>query len=269
MASLTDTHCHLNLDQFSEDLEVVLERAAINGVEQILVPGIDLDTSRRAVEIAEKFYGVFAAIGVHPNSANSWNSGTIKEIISLSRHPKVVAIGEIGLDYYRLRTAPHAQKVVFQAQLDLASQVQLPVLIHNRQATRDLWPMLKNWHERIRGHGEELAKHPGVLHAYEDSLEMAREALQCNFQFGVGGPITYPKAGARAEVIKNLMIESILIETDAPYLSPQACRGQRNEPANVKMIAEKIAEIVNLNYDEVVEITTKNANRLFRWSPFR
>jgi len=269
VALLTDTHCHLNLNQFAEDLELVLERAVQNGVDRILVPGIDLETSQRAIDIAEKYTGVFAAVGVHPNNANSWNSGTIKEIEALSQHPKVVAIGEIGLDYYRCYAAREVQKVVFEVQLDLASRRQLPVLIHNREATHDLWRMLKGWRAQLQDLGKDLAKRPGVLHAFEESMDIASEAIQLNFYLGFGGAITYPKAGNRVELIRKLPLEGLLVETDAPYLSPQSQRGQRNEPANVRIITKKIAEIKNLNYDKVVKATSQNAERIFLWSASR
>ncbi len=269
VARLTDTHCHLNLNQFNEDLEAVLARAAQAGVERILVPGIDLPTSRRAVELAKQHAGLFAAVGIHPNSANSWDSGTIKEIDALCRHPKVVAIGEIGLDYYRQHATPTQQKAVFQAQLELALEMQLPVVIHNRESTQDMLPLLKSWRERLRGHRAELAARPGVLHAFEGTVQQALEAARLNFRIGVGGPITYPKADQRLETITNLPLEIILIETDAPYLSPQPHRGERNEPANVKIVVQKMAELLNLEYDQVAQITSESADRLFLWSQSR
>lgn len=262
LARLSDTHCHLNLNQFNEDLESVLARAAQAGVEHILVPGIDLPTSLRAVELAEQHAGLFAAIGIHPNSAKSWESGNIKEIAALCKHPKVVAIGEIGLDYYRHHAAPAQQKAAFQAQLELAQDTQLPVVLHSREAMQDVLLILKNWHGRLLSTRSGLAARPGILHAFEGTLQEAREAAQLNFWIGIGGPITYPNAGHRLEIIKKLPLESILIETDAPYLAPQAHRGERNEPANVKMVVQKMAETLNLNYDQVAKITSESADRL-------
>lgn len=263
---ITDTHCHLNLNQFEIDLEAVLERAALNGVERILIPGIDLPTSRRAVQLAEQHPSLYAAVGIHPNSANSWRSGTIKEIESLSWHPKVAAIGEIGLDYYRLKASPETQKAILQQQLELAASRKLPVIIHSRQAMQDLMPLLASWHAQLSGSTEMLAERPGVLHAFEGSLEIAEKAILLNFLIGVGGPITYPKSGEKRELIRRLPLDAILTETDAPYLSPQPVRGQRNEPANVKIIVEKIAEIRIANVELVAERTSQNANRLFLWS---
>lgn len=269
LARLTDTHCHLNLNQFNEDLEAVLARAAQAGVERILVPGIDLETSRRAVELAEQHALLFAAVGIHPNSANSWDSGTIKEIKALCRHPKVVAIGEIGLDYYRQHATPAQQKAAFQAQLELAAAAQLPVVIHNRESTQDMLPMLKRWHEWLRDNRSILAARPGVLHAFEGTTQQALEAARLNFRISVGGPITYPRAGQRLKTIKELPLETILIETDAPYLSPQPHRGERNEPVNVRIVVQKMAEFLNLKYDQVAQITSESADRLFLWSQSR
>lgn len=263
---ITDTHCHLNLNQFDEDLEAVLERAERSGVERILVPGVDLPSSQRAVQLADRYPAIFAAIGLHPNSANSWNSDIIKEIERLSRHSKVVAIGEIGLDYYRHHAAPEAQLAAFNAQLELAAELQLPVIIHNRNSIQDLWPILKSWRERLSRLAEGLARRPGVLHAYEANLEIAIEAARLNFLIGIGGPVTYPKAAEKRELVRSLPMDAILTETDAPFLSPQPVRGKRNEPANVTMIIKKIAEINNLSYDQVAKATRQNADRLFLWS---
>ncbi len=269
LPDITDTHCHLNLNHFIDDLEAVLERAAVNGVKRILIPGVDLPTSQRAVQLAEKYTALFAAVGVHPNNANSWRSGTIKEIEALSQHPKVVAIGEIGLDYYRRKASPETQKAVFQAQLELAARRGLPVIIHNRESLQDLWPMLASWQTQLSRISASLIERPGVLHAYEGSLETARKAFQLNFRIGVGGPLTYPKAVEKRDLVRRLPLSAILTETDAPYISPQPVRGQRNEPANVKIVVEKIAEITNLSVEQVAEATSQNADRLFHWSTSR
>ncbi len=263
---ITDTHCHLNLNPFEEDLEAVLERAAAVGVERILVPGIDLPTSQRAVQLADQYSALFAAVGVHPNSADSWNSDMIKEIEGLSRHPKVVAIGEIGLDYYHRRVPSETQLAVFQAQLELAAQLQLPVIIHNRDSSQDLWPIVRSWRERLPILAEKITSRPGVFHAFEANLEIAKEAADLNFLIGIGGPVTYPKAAEKRELVDNLPLSAILTETDAPFLAPQPVRGKRNEPANVTMIVKRIAEIKYLSYGLVAEATSQNADRLFLWS---
>ncbi len=265
MARLTDTHCHLNFKQFEPDLDLVLRRAFESGVERILIPGIDVETSRRAVELADTHTALFAAIGVHPNYANSWNSDTIKEIQSLSRHPKVVAIGEIGLDYYRTFVTPHEQKPVLLIQLELAAELQLPVVVHQREAMQDLWAVLEKWHAQLVSDSKELANRPGVLHAYEGTAEDGEKAVALNFQFGLGGPITYPTAVQREEVFKKLPLQNILVETDAPYLPPQPYRGTRNEPAYVKVIVERFAKIRGQSVEEIARITSENADRLLLW----
>ena len=265
MVRLTDTHCHLNLNQFEPDLDLVLRRAFDKGVERILIPGIDLETSRRAVELADIHPELFAAIGVLPSYANSWNSATIKEIQSLSRHPKVAAIGEIGLDYYRTYASPQEQKPVLLAQLELAAELQLPIVVHQREAMPDLWPMLEKWHAQLVHNTKGLANRPGVLHAYEGTAEYAEKAAALNFQFGLGGSITYPTAVQREEMFQQLPLQNILIETDAPYLTPQPYRGTRNEPAYVEVIIERLAKIRKQSVEEIARITSENADRLFLW----
>jgi TatD DNase family protein len=265
LSPLTDTHCHLNLKQFDEDLEIVLERALESKVERILVPGVDLSTSQRAIHLSEKHPNIFAAVGVHPNMANSWNSDTIKEIASLCQHPKVVAIGEIGLDFYRDYANPEMQIDIFQAQLAVAANMELPVIIHNRKSFQDLWPILTNWYAGLASKSNGLATRPGVLHAFEESLASAQQAVSINFKIGICGAITFPTNVSLVEIVNSLPLQSFLIETDAPYITPHPYRGKRNEPANVKFIVEKIADISNINYKEVAAITSRNAERLFLW----
>ncbi len=265
MITFQDTHCHLNLNQFDNDLDLVVRRAVDQGVERILVPGIDLETSRRAVSLSEEYPQVFAAIGVHPNSANSWQPTTLVELRSLSGHPKVVAIGEVGLDYYRDWSTPETQRMVFSKLLELASDSQLPVVIHNRNALQDLLPMLSDWYLSATQNHPQLRDRPGVLHSYDGDIDPAFRAVEMNFFIGFSGPVTYKNADTRHQLVRQLPDHRILAETDAPYLTPHPHRGERNEPANVQLVVGRIAELKGLPLSETTRILTQNGNTLFAW----
>jgi len=261
--SLFDTHCHLNLNIFENDLSLVIERGLEAGVSFFLVPGIDIGTSRRAVELAERFPGVYAAVGIHPSEAGQWNQQVAREISSLARHPRVVAIGEIGLDYYRDRTPHELQQGVLREQLDLALDVQLPVILHQRASFDDLWNLLKRWlHENRKG-AQYLSERAGVFHSFDGTVEEARRAVELGFLIGVSGPVTYKNALTRRTVVSGLDLSSILLETDSPYLPPHPFRGKRNEPAFLRYVSEKVAEIHKIDSVELAGITTHNAARLF------
>lgn len=262
---LTDTHCHLDFDRFDEDRAQVLARAWEAGITRILNPGIDLESSRAAVKLAEANDQVFAAVGVHPNSAMIWNESILTELRVLAKHPKVVAIGEIGLDYYRDRAPRDLQKQVFLLQLDLAASLQLPVVIHNRQSTSDMLEILVEWQAKLVAEGLSLAEQPGVLHSYSDEVEPALRAIKHNFFIGFTGPVTFHNASDLQNVAAALPIEQVLIETDAPFLTPHPFRGKRNEPARVLLVAEKIAELKKQPFSSISRVTTENATRLFHW----
>jgi TatD DNase family protein len=265
LARFVDTHCHLDFHDFDLDRDEVLARAWKNGLEMILNPGIDLKSSQAAVDLSEAHERVFAAVGVHPNSALSWNEHSLDGLRRLAKHPKVVAIGEIGLDHYR-QHAPHdLQKTVFLAQLDLATELGLPVIIHSRGAAADVLATLKDWWAGLKSRDTVLAHCPGVLHSYSDRLDLAIQAVEMNFFIGVTGPVTYKNAGEVRQVVQGVALENLLIETDAPFLTPQAQRGRRNEPAYVPLVAEKIAELHQHPLEKVAEVTTQNAIRLFKW----
>ena len=258
---LTDTHCHLNLNTFDADLEEVLERALRAGVERILVPGIDVETSVRAVELAQQYPQVFAAVGIHPNSAGDcWSQTAYSELVDLARDPKVVAIGEIGLDYYREHTPADIQKNALEAQLDLATNRGLPVVLHHRNSETDLLQILQTW--------VDTGKAPnrlGVWHSFEGPLSLASQVIGMGFYLGISGPITYKNAVEKKRIIKELPKNRILVETDAPFLTPHPHRGKRNEPMFVTLIAEEVARQFDLSLPEVWQITTQNATSLFLW----
>jgi TatD DNase family protein len=263
--AFVDSHCHLFFNSFIDDLDQVLQRAWDGGITRILMPGIDLETSRQVIALSEKHPNLFAAVGVHPNDALVWQKDSLVELKDLAGHPKVVAIGEIGLDYYRNNT-PHALQVeVLAAQLELAARLGKPVVVHNRQAFTDLWPLLKDWQFALEESGNPLGQAPGVLHSFEGTQEMALQATRRHFYIGIGGPVTFRNAAERQEVAREIALEHILIETDAPFLTPHPHRGQRNEPSYVIFIAEKIAQLRAQSLPVVAEATTQNANRLFAW----
>jgi len=270
--SLTDTHCHLDFNKFDPDRSAVLERAARAGVERILIPGLTLTSSRAAVKLAESHPMLFAAVGIHPTETSNVERSTLEQLRNLAQHPKVGAIGEIGLDYY-WDAAPHdLQQRALQAQLDLAAELGLPVVIHLREkgdapdgpCASDLLNILEKWGTGLRSRGEALAERPGVLHSFSGSLETARRAIGLGFYIGVTGPVTYRKD--RQELIAALPLERLLIETDSPFLAPAPHRGKRNEPAFVALIADKIAALHQCTIEQVAIATSANANSLFGWT---
>lgn len=262
---LADTHCHLNFTTFDEDRAAVLERARQAGLRKILNPGIDLTTSQAVVELAEAHAEVYAAVGVHPNEGANWDNATLSSVRSLATSQKVVAIGEIGLDYYRDRVSPQVQKRIFQMQLELAGELELPVVIHNRQAGKDVMNLLENWCLQLAHNSPGLAARPGVLHSFSEDFSLAQRAAELNFFIGITGPVTFKNAPVLEKVVAEMPPSVLLIETDAPFLTPHPHRGQRNEPAYVRFIAEKIAAIKSMTPDTIAAKTSENADRLFNW----
>ncbi len=269
---LADTHCHLNFESFDIDRPAVVARAQAAGVRHILNPGVDLPSSQAAVQLAVDFEPVYAAVGVHPNDAEAWSEASLEELRQLARQPKVLAIGEIGLDYYWDRTPVALQRAILEDQLDLAAAVGLPVIVHVRDkapdempAMREMLCILKEWTRHLAIRNPDLAGRPGVLHSFSGNVDMALEAIGLNFRIGITGPVTYKKADRLREVVARVPEESLLVETDAPFLTPHPHRGERNEPALVRFVAEKIALIRQTNLETITEITSLNAERLFRW----
>jgi TatD DNase family protein len=260
---LVDTHCHLTMDDFQADLEQVLEAARQAGLTRVLVPGMDLNSSQLAVQLSETFEEVYAAVGIHPHNAASYNEHTLEVLRSLSDNPKVIAIGEIGLDFYRNLSPREAQIECFRSQLSLAAEVDLPVVVHNRDAIDDILDILTVWREDL---SPSLAQQPGVLHAYSADEAHARQAIALGFYLGIAGPITFKKAEELRTLVYNLPIECLLIETDSPYLAPEPKRGRRNEPANVSLIINKVAAVRSIEPATVARITTGNAEILFNWT---
>lgn len=264
---LIDSHCHLDLEQFDADREQVLARACAAGVQIIVNPGIDLRHSRQAVALAEAYPQVYAAVGIHPNSSGDFRPAMLDELRSLAAHPKVVAIGEIGLDYYWKQVEPAVQATAFQAQLALAAELGLPVIIHNRDATEDVATILRAWAQSPTTRRSPLASRRfwGVLHAFGGDLDLAAEAYGWNFVVSLGGPVTFANARRLHELAPQLRLDRLMLETDAPYLTPHPYRGQRNEPAYVALVCEQVARLTNRPAAEIAEATTHVAHRFFGW----
>ncbi len=258
-----DTHCHLDFHHFDADRDAVLRRALDAGVTVIVNPATDLESSRRAIDLAERTPGVYAQAGVHPNDSGTFDANTIAELRELAVHPSVVAIGEIGLDYYWERVAHDVQQAAFQAQLELAAELDLPVVIHCRDAHADVRDILRKW---VPGAQKQRGAHAilGVLHAYSGDLAMAQEAFDWNMVLSLGGPVTFRNARQLRDLVACLPLERLMLETDAPYLTPHPHRGQRNEPAYIPLIAQNLAELLETDLAIVAHRTAALARRVFR-----
>ena len=260
---LFDTHCHLDFESFHEDAAEVVARAAEAGVTRIIVPGLDLDNASAVLALAERFPGVYAAVGVHPNSAAGWRDEWVDALRELAQHDKVVAIGEIGLDYYWDKTPPETQHRALTAQLELSVELGLPVIIHNRDASEDVVRLLTAVAQESRKEKRDAEKR-GVLHSFSADWATAEAALGLGFYLGFTGPLTYKKADELRASAARVPLDRVLIETDAPFLAPHPFRGKRNEPAHVRLVAERLAEVRGLSLAEVAAATTANALELFR-----
>jgi TatD DNase family protein len=255
LPGLTDTHCHLDLPEYDADRGAVLERARRAGLVRILVPGLDLAGSRRAAELAQFDPMVRFAPGVHPHGSGGFSAQILDELRALARAPGAVAIGEIGLDYYRNLAPRDLQQEAFRAQLALACEFGLPVIVHIREAEEDALTILSAAGSGLRG----------VLHAFSGNRTLAERLGEMGFYFGIGGPLTYPGAARLREVFRSLPRDRILLETDAPYLPPEGNRGKRNEPALVLAVARKAAEEREVEAAELTRSARRNANNLFAW----
>ena len=247
-----DTHAHYDDSAFDEDRDSLLRTLPSKGIGKIIVPGCDIPGSMETLKLAGEYEHVFAACGIHPENLPDDPERALKELEKLLEHPKCVAVGEIGLDYYWDKSRKEEQKELFRRQLILAEKAGLPVMIHDREAHADCW--------------EIVCEHPGlkgVFHCYSGSAEMAAELLKRGWYLGFDGPVTYKNAKKTVEVLEICPIERILIETDSPYLSPVPMRGKRNDSSNLVYIAEKIAEIKGISVGEAAERTSENASVLF------
>ncbi|HWO76063.1 MAG TPA: TatD family hydrolase [Bacillus sp. (in: firmicutes)] len=251
---LFDTHVHLNDKQFEEDLNEVIERALQKDVKNMVVVGFDRKTIERAINLAETYDFIYASVGWHPVDAIDMTEEDLELLETLSAHPKVVALGEMGLDYHWDKSPKEVQHDVFRKQIRLAKKVNLPIIIHNRDATEDVVNILRE---------EGANEVGGIMHCFSGSVEIAKQCLDLNFYISLGGPVTFKNAKKPKEVAEAIPLDKLLIETDCPYLAPHPYRGKRNEPSYVSLVAEEIATIKGITYEEVTAQTTANAKKLF------
>jgi len=250
-----DSHCHLNDPAFDEDLEEVISRIKEEGMDYLLNVGYDLQTSRKAVELAERYDTMYASVGVHPHDASLLDDNTLAELEKLADHPKVVAIGETGLDYYRDKSPREDQARAFRAQMKLAKKLKKPLIIHCRDAMEDCLKILED---------EDLKKTGGVMHCFAGSPDDVRRCLKLGMYISFAGNITYPKAGALRESLKAVPGHRLLLETDSPYLAPQKKRGRRNSPVFLKYVVDKAAEVRGVTREDIERITVTNFKTLFK-----
>ena len=251
---LFDTHAHLDDDRFDKDRDETIMQCQRDGVELILNAGSNIETSVKAIALAKKYEFIYAAVGVHPHDAAEMDEETAGVLAALAGNKKVRAIGEIGLDYHYDFSPRDVQKQRFVEQIDLARQLKLPVIVHDREAHGDVMDIFKK--TRIKGVG-------GVLHSFSGSAEMALECIKLGLYISISGPVTFENARKTVEAVKQVPLDMLLIETDSPYLTPVPYRGKRNYPGYVRFVAEKIAEIKGISFEEVARQTLENGKRLF------
>lgn len=250
---LIDTHSHIDMPDF-DDLDDVILRAKNVGVEKIVIPSVDRNSFEKVIGISEKYEGVYCALGIHPTESQEANEEDYEEIIKLASHNKVVAIGECGLDHYWDKTYLEEQNKSFLRQIEIAKQLKKALIVHDREAHKDTFDLLTN---NIK---DEI---PVIMHCFSGSLEFAKECIKKGFYIALGGVVTFKNAKKAHEIAKDIPLEYLLLETDAPYLTPVPFRGKRNEPAYVKYVAEEIANIRGISFEEVAEATTNNARKVF------
>jgi TatD DNase family protein len=250
-----DSHCHLNDPDFQADCPDVVAGALEEGVGRLIVVGYDLESSRRAVELTELYEPIYAAVGIHPHDAKGWDDNIAVELRKMLTGRKVVALGEIGLDYHYNYSSKEEQLRAFREQLQIAKELDKPAIIHNREAHHDTLQVLA---------GVKPGSAGGVLHCFTGSRETAFQCLALGFCISFAGPLTFPNADKLRQVAAGIPLNQVLVETDSPYLSPHPFRGRRNEPARVGLVGGKLAEIHGVTLEEVQNITTANARSLFR-----
>ncbi len=250
-----DSHAHLDDRKFADDRDAVIEEILDSGVDFVMNAGSDMDSSMRSIVLAKRYPFIYAAVGVHPSDVRAMTEGDIDTLRSLAAEEKVMAIGEIGLDYHYDNIDKEAQKFWFDRQMQLAAELEMPVIIHDREAHGDCMEILKKY---------DLTKTGGVLHCFSGSLEMAQQAIKMGMYISFAGPVTYKNSAKLKEIASVLPVDRMLIETDSPYLPPQPYRGQRNTPAYVGLVAQEIAQLRGMDTAEVAKITSDNAKRLFK-----
>ena len=252
---LIDTHAHLQDENFKKDLAQVLSRATSAGVEKIICVGYDLKSSQEALLIARKYRQVYAVVGIHPHDAQSLNPDVLEKIYNMARDQRVVAIGEIGLDFYRDLSPRDIQRQAFREQIKMAQELGKPIVIHDRDAHQEVLEIIK---------AEKAGKNQGIMHCYSGAMPLAIELLKEGFYLSFAGPLTFKNAHKAQEVAAKIPMDKILIETDCPYLTPEPWRGKINEPANVKYVAAKLGELRDKTTEEVAYLTNINAKKVYR-----
>ncbi|MDR1616648.1 MAG: TatD family hydrolase [Syntrophomonadaceae bacterium] len=252
---LIDSHVHLQDKKLISDLPVILANAKAAEIDYMICVGYDYASSCKAVDLAHKYSQIYAVVGVHPHDADTLDEKTLSELYALAKKPKVVAIGEMGLDYYRNLSPQDQQKKAFISQIHLAKELYKPIVIHDRDAHQDVLDIIKK---------EKAGVNQGIMHCFSGHLPFAIEIMQQNFYISFAGPITYKNAKKTHEVAAKITMDRILVETDCPYLSPEPLRGKRNEPANVTYVAAKLAELRRKSLPEVEYLTSRNSKQVFR-----
>ena len=250
-----DSHAHLDDTKYDGDRDEMLQRAQGRGISNIVNVGYDLLSSRRSLDLAAKYDFIYAAVGIHPHDAAVAGENYLEELREMAAQPKAVAIGEMGLDYYRNLSPKEVQQLVFREQIRLAAELEKPIIIHDREAHGDVMAILRE---------EKVGPAKGVLHCFSGSMEMARECLKMGFYLSIAGPVTFHNANKLREIAANIPLDRLLIETDSPYLTPEPHRGKRNESAYVAYVGQCIAEIRGIPVEELGAATTDNAKRLFK-----
>lgn len=252
---LIDSHVHLDDERFDGDRDILIKSLKSNGIELVINIGADMKSSIDSIELAKRYDNIYAAIGVHPHSASEMTEKTLDELRDMAKEDKVIAIGEIGLDYYYDNSPRDIQRKWFREQLELAKELDLPVIIHSRDATKETYDIIKEAKDgTLRG----------VIHCFSGSVEVAMEYIKLGFYISIGGTVTFKNSRVVREVAEAVPLDKFLVETDCPYLTPEPYRGKRNEPMFVKYAAEKIAEIRGISFEELSKATNKNTKELFR-----
>ena len=252
---LIDSHAHLDDERFKGDTKEIISRFEQDKLELVINIGADLESSKRSVALSQEHDSIYAAVGIHPHSAKEIDENTLDALRDLSKQGKVVAIGEIGLDYHYDNSPRDVQKKWFREQIKLAKELDLPIVVHSRDASQDVFDIIKE--------ESEDGKLRGVIHCFSESVEMAREYIKLGFYISLGGPVTFKNANTPKEVAKDVPLDRLLIETDSPYLTPTPNRGKRNEPKYVRYVAEEIAYLREISYEVLKDATNENAKRLF------
>ncbi len=252
---LIDTHSHIDLDNFKDHFDEILKNAQEYGVGKVIIPGTAPSGFDRIVELCEKYENLFGAVGIHPEDLNSYSDEAENRIKELLTHPKIVAVGEIGLDYYWDKSQIERQKEIFERQIEIAKQAKKPILVHDRDAHADSFEILKKTNAKETG---------VVMHCFSGSPEFALECVKEGFYIALGGVVTFKNAKKVKEVAKVVPLDKLLLETDAPYMAPTPFRGKENQPAYVKFVAQEIAELRGISFEEVAQATTENAQRLLK-----